>query len=98
VCRRRFIVLSSLLHSGASDSHKEWISSRGPGHQVFAEIMTGNLVYLAFAIGTRGTERILPVLPYIIALGTFAWERWSDAAWSGCPRSGAHRRIAFAVE
>jgi uncharacterized membrane protein YoaK (UPF0700 family) len=40
--------------------------------QVFAEIMTGNLVYLAFAIGTKGTGSNLPVLPYIIALGAFA--------------------------
>ena len=43
--------------------------------QVFAEIMTGNLVYLAFGIGTNGTAANVPVLPYVIALGTFAIPR-----------------------
>ena len=71
----------------------------GPG-QVFAEIMTGNLVYLAFAIGTRGAGagQSLPVLPYVVALGAFA----AGALLGGRlvrVRSplGSHR-IAFAVE
>jgi uncharacterized membrane protein YoaK (UPF0700 family) len=66
--------------------------------QVFAEIMTGNLVYVAFAIGTRGTGQSLPVLPYVIALGAFA----AGALLGGRlvrlrSRLGSHR-IAFAIE
>jgi uncharacterized membrane protein YoaK (UPF0700 family) len=39
--------------------------------QVFAEIMTGNLVYLVFSIGTLGTHGNNPALPYVIALAAF---------------------------
>ncbi|HXA34004.1 MAG TPA: YoaK family protein [Acidimicrobiales bacterium] len=66
--------------------------------QVFAEIMTGNLVYLAFAIGTRGTGQSLPVLPYVIALGTFALGALVGGRLVRLPAQWGSHRIAFAVE
>jgi uncharacterized membrane protein YoaK (UPF0700 family) len=66
--------------------------------QVFAEIMTGNLVYLAFAIGTRGTGQSLPVLPYVIALGTFALGALAGGRLVRLPSPWGSHRIAFAVE
>jgi uncharacterized membrane protein YoaK (UPF0700 family) len=66
--------------------------------QVFAEIMTGNLVYLAFSIGTRGTGQSLPVLPYVIALGTFALGALVGGRLVRLPAQWGSHRIAFAVE
>jgi uncharacterized membrane protein YoaK (UPF0700 family) len=66
--------------------------------QVFAEIMTGNLVYLAFSVGTRGTGTSLPVLPYIVALGTFALGALLGGRLVRLPASWGSHRIAFAVE
>ena len=66
--------------------------------QVFAEIMTGNLVYLAFAIGTKGTATNLPVLPYVIALGTFAIGAVAGGRLVRLRSSLGRHRIAFAVE
>jgi uncharacterized membrane protein YoaK (UPF0700 family) len=46
--------------------------------QVFVEIMTGNLVFLAFSLGTAGPHQLASafpggiVLPYLVALAAFA--------------------------
>jgi uncharacterized membrane protein YoaK (UPF0700 family) len=66
--------------------------------QVFAEIMTGNLVYLAFAIGTRGTGNNLSVLPYVVALGTFALGALVGGRLVRLPAQWGSHRIAFAAE
>jgi uncharacterized membrane protein YoaK (UPF0700 family) len=66
--------------------------------QVFAEIMTGNMVYLAFSIGTRGTGHNLPVLPYVVALGTFALGALLGGRLVRLPAQWGSHRIAFAVE
>jgi uncharacterized membrane protein YoaK (UPF0700 family) len=66
--------------------------------QVFAEIMTGNMVYLAFAIGTRGTGHTLPVLPYVVALGTFALGALVGGRLVRLPAQWGSHRIAFAAE
>jgi uncharacterized membrane protein YoaK (UPF0700 family) len=66
--------------------------------QVFAEIMTGNLVYLAFAIGTRGTGHNLSVLPYVVALGTFALGALVGGRLVRLPAQWGSHRIAFAAE
>ncbi len=66
--------------------------------QVFAEIMTGNLVYLAFSIGTQGTGTSLSVLPYVVALGTFAVGALLGGRLVRLPAAWGSHRIAFAVE
>lgn len=74
----------------------------GLGH-VFVEIMTGNLVFLVFAVGSKGTPgaaSALPagVVPYLIAMGTFAI---GAVAGGRLARLGGHlggRRAGFAVE
>ncbi len=45
--------------------------------QVFVEIMTGNIVLLAFSVGARGARQLTSafggiVLPYVVALASFA--------------------------
>jgi uncharacterized membrane protein YoaK (UPF0700 family) len=73
----------------------------GLGH-VFAETMNGNIVLLAFTVGTRGVPgltSLLPgnVLPYVVALGCFA----AGAAAGGrlVRREGeTGRRLGFAVD
>lgn len=44
--------------------------------QVFVEIMTGNIVFLAFSVGTRGVHQLasaVPIgVPYVAALACFA--------------------------
>ncbi len=66
--------------------------------QVFAEIMTGNLVYLAFSIGTLGTASSQPVLPYLIALGAFALGVLLGARLVRLRSALGEHRVAFAVE
>lgn len=65
---------------------------------VFAEIMTGNLVYLAFAIGTVGTGQSNPMAALVVVLGAFAVGALVGGRLVHLPgRLGAHR-IGFAVE
>jgi uncharacterized membrane protein YoaK (UPF0700 family) len=73
----------------------------GLGH-VFAETMNGNIVFLAFTLGTHGVPRLaslLPgnLLPYVVALVSFA----AGAAAGGrlVRRDGeTGRRIGFASD
>jgi uncharacterized membrane protein YoaK (UPF0700 family) len=73
----------------------------GLGH-VFAETMNGNIVFLAFTLGTHGVPRLtslLPgnLLPYVVALVCFA----AGAAAGGrlVRRDGeTGRRIGFASD
>ncbi|HVB93430.1 MAG TPA: YoaK family protein [Acidimicrobiales bacterium] len=66
--------------------------------QVFAEIMTGNLVHLVFSIGTLGTHTNNPVVPYVIALGCFAVGVLLGGRLVRLPGPWSERRIGFAVE
>jgi uncharacterized membrane protein YoaK (UPF0700 family) len=66
--------------------------------QVFAEIMTGNLVYLVFSIGTLGTHTYNPAIPYVIALACFATGALLGGRLVRLPGSWSDRRIGFAVE
>lgn len=69
---------------------------------VFVEIMTGNLVFLAFSIGSPGLHKLAVafpggvVLPYVVALVTFA----GGAVLGGrlVRRGEPGRRIGFAVD
>jgi uncharacterized membrane protein YoaK (UPF0700 family) len=69
----------------------------GLGH-VFAEIMTGNLVYLTFAIGSAGTGTGVPVGPYLLVLSSFAIGGIAGGRFLHLPGRWAVRRIGFAVE
>jgi len=65
---------------------------------VFAEIMTGNLVYLAFAIGTLGTGKSTPIAALVVVLSTFAVGALLGGRLVRLPGPlGAHR-TGFAVE
>ena len=66
--------------------------------QVFAEVMTGNLVFLAFSIGAYHTGQSLPVLPYFVALGAFAIGSLVGGRLVRLPAPWGSHRIAFAVE
>lgn len=69
----------------------------GLGH-VFAEIMTGNLVYLAFAVGTLGTHNDLSVFPYVTVLATFALGAIVGGRLVHWPGTVGRHRMGFAVE
>lgn len=66
--------------------------------QVFAEIMTGNLVYLVFSIGTLGTHGNNPALPYVIALATFGVGALGGGRLVRLPGWWGAHRIGFVVE
>jgi uncharacterized membrane protein YoaK (UPF0700 family) len=71
--------------------------------QVFVEIMTGNLVYLAFTIGSTGSPTIHTVVPpditpYLVALGTFAVGAVLGGRLVRAPGRWGQRRAGFAVE
>ncbi|HEX3947038.1 MAG TPA: YoaK family protein [Acidimicrobiales bacterium] len=65
---------------------------------VFAEIMTGNLVYLAFAVGTLGTGQQLTVLPYVVVLSTFAVGALVGGRLVALTGPLGRHRVGFAVE
>jgi uncharacterized membrane protein YoaK (UPF0700 family) len=65
---------------------------------VFAEIMTGNLVYLAFAVGTLGTPAHLSVFPYLVVLATFAVGAVVGGRLVHWPGALGRHRIGFALE
>ncbi len=69
----------------------------GLGH-VFAEIMTGNLVYLAFAIGTKGSGAEASIIPYALVLGSFAAGALAGGRLLRLPHRWANRRSGFAAE
>jgi uncharacterized membrane protein YoaK (UPF0700 family) len=69
----------------------------GLGH-VFAEIMTGNLVYLTFALGSAGTNAGVPVGPYVAVLAAFGVGAVVGGRLLHLPPALAVRRIGFAVE
>ncbi|MHB8430478.1 MAG: YoaK family protein [Acidimicrobiales bacterium] len=66
--------------------------------QVFAEIMTGNLVYLVFAIGTLGSRAATPAVPYLIALSAFSAGALIGGRLVRLPAPWSNHRIAFVVE
>ncbi|HEX3840023.1 MAG TPA: YoaK family protein [Acidimicrobiales bacterium] len=66
--------------------------------QVFAEIMTGNLVYLVFSIGTLGTHGNNPALPYVVALSAFALGALIGGRLVRLPGWWGKHRIEFIVE
>jgi uncharacterized membrane protein YoaK (UPF0700 family) len=66
--------------------------------QVFAEIMTGNLVYLVFSIGTLGTHGNNPAIPYVVALAAFAVGALLGGRLVRLPGAWGDRRIGFVVE
>jgi len=65
---------------------------------VFAEIMTGNLVYLAFAIGTLGTGHSNPVTALVVVLATFAVGALVGGRLVRLPGRLGARRVGFAAE
>lgn len=69
----------------------------GLGH-VFAEIMTGNLVYLTFALGSTGTGSGVPAAPYVLVLGAFALGGIVGGRLLRLPQALARHRVGFAVE
>jgi uncharacterized membrane protein YoaK (UPF0700 family) len=73
----------------------------GFGH-VFVEIMTGNLVFLVFYIGTIGTHAssLLQngVVPYVIAIGTFLIGATLGGRLTRLHGSLGEHRVGFAVE
>ncbi len=66
----------------------------GLGH-VFAEIMTGNLVYLCFAIGDHGSY---PIAPPAVALAAFFVGAVAGGRLLRLPGWYRDRRVGFAVE
>jgi len=66
--------------------------------QVFVEIMTGNIVFLAFSVGTRGVRHlssVVPVgLPYVVSLACFAVGAVAGGRLVRAGETG--RRIGFA--
>lgn len=69
----------------------------GLGH-VFAEIMTGNLVYLTFAIGSTGTGTGVQITPYLVVLPAFATGAITGGRLLRLPQRLAVRRVGFAAE
>jgi uncharacterized membrane protein YoaK (UPF0700 family) len=69
----------------------------GLGH-VFAEIMTGNLVYLTFALGSSGMGTGIAVVPYLLVLGSFAAGCIAGGRLLRLPDRFALRRVGFAIE
>jgi uncharacterized membrane protein YoaK (UPF0700 family) len=69
----------------------------GLGH-VFAEIMTGNLVYLTFALGSTGTGTGVAVAPYVVVLGAFAVGAVIGGRLLRVPDQVARHRIGFFAE
>jgi uncharacterized membrane protein YoaK (UPF0700 family) len=65
---------------------------------VFAEIMTGNLVYLAFAVGTIGAGNHLHVFPYFLVLATFSAGAVVGGRLVRRPGPLGRHRAGFAVE
>ncbi len=47
--------------------------------------MTGNLVYLAFSLGTLGTTGAGPILPYVSVLAFFVLGPWPADGCCGYP-------------
>jgi len=65
---------------------------------VFAEIMTGNLVYLAFAIGTLGTGKSAPIVQLLVVLGAFAVGALAGGRLVRLPGWYGALRVGFVVE
>lgn len=66
--------------------------------RVFSEIMTGNLVYLAFSLGTIGTRGSGPILPYVSVLAFFMLGAVAGGRFLRLPAPLSDRRAGFAVE
>jgi uncharacterized membrane protein YoaK (UPF0700 family) len=66
--------------------------------RVFSEIMTGNLVYLAFSLGTIGTHGTGPILPYVSVLAFFMVGAVGGGRFLRLPAPFSDRRAGFAVE
>lgn len=70
--------------------------------QVFVEIMTGNLVFLAFSLGAAGPKELSSafpggaVLPYVVAIATFAFGAVAGGRLVRIGEKG--RRIGFSTE
>jgi uncharacterized membrane protein YoaK (UPF0700 family) len=69
----------------------------GLGH-VFAEVMTGNIVLLSFAIGYGTGPVTSPLLVYVVAIGTFLLGALLGGRLLTLRSSLAARRIGFAAE
>jgi uncharacterized membrane protein YoaK (UPF0700 family) len=70
------------------------------GH-VFVEIMTGNLVFLAFSVGTLGTHTprgyFRSIAPYLIAIGAFAFGALCGGRLVRAPGVIRERKLGFVV-
>jgi uncharacterized membrane protein YoaK (UPF0700 family) len=62
---------------------------------VFAEIMTGNLMFLAFEIGQGGGLQVVPT--YLVPLGAFSIGAIGCGYLLMSPRFGPRRRHAFVI-
>jgi uncharacterized membrane protein YoaK (UPF0700 family) len=65
---------------------------------VFAEVLTGNLVLLCFAIGSTGGPSIGSISAYAIVVGAFAVGAFAGGWLLRLPESLSLRRFGFVVE